>query len=941
MATHPTSWSYTQTQATPLSQSSRFNRPPHLRRHSSYLKKLDLDAKVERETFGLTDFQVSTSPYEDDLLIHLDTPTDTMSFPPSPSTPNGHASGKTPTPVPAPPLGIPTTNRMRNPVPPSPLSRVQAPTGAAAIPSPSSHHLQARSASQPAAQQSPCFIHSHLDRHGSLQDWLRNKGNNPTAKAHPHPHSHPHNHAHVVSAHPQQAHIPSHHKPSTSAKQGLRSPATSTSGYESDRSSVGGNGSRAASGEVDGESEEEDTGSLTRQLAETAQGVREMSKELGRTRVKSKIHHVLIVTKARDNRLIQLTRELAIYLMEKKPASSSERPDIDGRNEQRGMVVYVDAQLRTSKRFDAAGIQRDYPHLFQPLIRRRSSSSASVNTLSAFSSTVSMNDISRKPKDEGQLRFWTSEMCSNSPNLFDFVVTLGGDGTVLFTSWLFQKIVPPVLPFALGSLGFLTNFDFANYKQHMDKVIDDGIRVNLRMRFTCTVYRAVTPDDAKIASGKCAKKRKAIKRAGGEILMSQVDNRGWEELEGQSANPNIPPEGTKDKEIMCFSTRPVEQFEVLNDLVVDRGPSPYVSLLEVFGDEHHLTTVQADGLTVSTPTGSTAYSLSAGGSLVHPGIPALLITPICPHTLSFRPMLLPDSMELRICVPYNSRSTAWASFDGRGRVELKQGDHIKVTASKYPFPTVCAEKQSTDWFNSISRTLRWNEREKQKSFVVIEEDHEPASKSKQRKSIAKETGDTKTSGSPLESEQDGAGTKKEDDADEDEDEEDDEEEEEDFDIDDKSGGDQTPSSPSPPTDNKVPVNKLHSMLDSHKSKSGVDSPDRFILGYEAPPKLSQRHLVEALNAAEIKERENEEGQRDYINSDPSALRVSGNQMPQGRSLAPAHSPSVEDPNKELKTPRPHHTHASGSKARSETNFKAFAFFGQDDSASDMSDEPSE
>jgi len=84
-------------------------------------------------------------------------------------------------------------------------------------------------------------------------------------------------------------------------------------------------------------------------------------------------------------------------------------------------------------------------------------------------------------------------------------------------------------------------------------------------------------------------------------------------------------------------------------------------------------------------------------------------------------MLLPDSMELRICVPYNSRSTAWASFDGRGRVELKQGDHIKVTASKYPFPTVCADNQSTDWFHAISRTLKWNERERQKSFVVVEE----------------------------------------------------------------------------------------------------------------------------------------------------------------------------------------------------------------------------
>jgi NAD+ kinase len=107
-----------------------------------------------------------------------------------------------------------------------------------------------------------------------------------------------------------------------------------------------------------------------------------------------------------------------------------------------------------------------------------------------------------------------------------------------------------------------------------------------------------------------------------------------------------------------------------------------------------MTTVQGDGLTISTPTGSTAYSvrvlsccliyahvtlvqLSAGGSLVHPEIPAILITPIAPHTLSFRPMLLPDSMEVRVCVPFNSRSTAWASFDGRGRVELKRACVIR------------------------------------------------------------------------------------------------------------------------------------------------------------------------------------------------------------------------------------------------------------------------
>ena len=69
---------------------------------------------------------------------------------------------------------------------------------------------------------------------------------------------------------------------------------------------------------------------------------------------------------------------------------------------------------------------------------------------------------------------------------FSLPIQLGGDGTVLFTSWLFQRIVPPVLPFALGSLGFLTNFDFNDHKAVIDAAIDNGIRVNLRMRFTCT-----------------------------------------------------------------------------------------------------------------------------------------------------------------------------------------------------------------------------------------------------------------------------------------------------------------------------------------------------------------------------------------------------------------------------------------------------------------------
>ncbi|KAI1756500.1 ATP-NAD kinase [Xylaria castorea] len=340
-------------------------------------------------------------------------------------------------------------------------------------------------------------------------------------------------------------------------------------------------------------------------LVQTATGVREVSKQLQRKPIRRAVRNVMIVTKARDNELVYLTRELAMWLL-RTPRYGS---DV-------GVNVYVDAKLRHSKRFGAASI------------------------------------IDENPRFPSMLHYWSPDLCWSQPEKFDLVCTLGGDGTVLFTSWLFQRIVPPVISFSLGSLGFLTTFEFEKYKHHLNRIMgDEGMRVNLRMRFTCTVYRNGA--------------------SGGEME-----------------------EG--------------EQFEVLNELVIDRGPSPYVSNLELYGDNELLTVVQADGCIFSTPTGSTAYSLSAGGSLVHPDIPAILLTPICPHTLSFRPMVLSDTLLLRVSVPRNSRATAYCAFDGKGRVELRQGDHVTITASQYPFPTVM--RSNTEWFDSVSRTLQWNTR---------------------------------------------------------------------------------------------------------------------------------------------------------------------------------------------------------------------------------------
>ena len=350
-------------------------------------------------------------------------------------------------------------------------------------------------------------------------------------------------------------------------------------------------------------------------LMQTAASVREVSRQLQRRSTKQAVRTVMIVTKARDNTLVELTRELTEWLI----ATPRYGKGV-------GVNVYVDSKLRKSTRFDAPGL------------------------------------LAQHPKCVSLLKYWTPELCWTSPELFDLVITLGGDGTVLFTSWLFQRIVPPVLAFSLGSLGFLTTFRFEDHKADLDRIMGDvGMRVTMRMRFTCTVYRAAHTS---------------------------------------SSAASLPP--NEDAKIEG------ETHEVLNELVIDRGPSSYISSLDLYANDSLLTRFSADGLILSTPTGSTAYSLSAGGSLTYPDIPAMLLTPICPHTLSFRPMILNDSMELKIRIPPAGRGNAFVSFDGKGKVALRHGDEVVVRASRYPFPTVLS--QPMEWFDAISRTLRWNTR---------------------------------------------------------------------------------------------------------------------------------------------------------------------------------------------------------------------------------------
>lgn len=201
---------------------------------------------------------------------------------------------------------------------------------------------------------------------------------------------------------------------------------------------------------------------------------------------------------------------------------------------------------------------------------------------------------------------------------------------MLFASWLFQTYVPPVIPFHLGSLGFLTPFDFEKFDMYLTRVMESGMRVNLRGRLTCTVYRRVNyngqdlkksvklrnvlrnPVTGKIkigdwCSGSANKQENPQHKKFGEVDGEDYDYSDKDtEIEDASF---VEDDFAEHRQIPCFTTVPVEKYQVINDLVIDRGPSPYMSLLELFGDDKHLTTVQADGLAISTPTGSTAYSV--------------------------------------------------------------------------------------------------------------------------------------------------------------------------------------------------------------------------------------------------------------------------------------------------------------------------------------------
>lgn len=270
-----------------------------------------------------------------------------------------------------------------------------------------------------------------------------------------------------------------------------------------------------------------------------------------------------------------------------------------------------------------------------------------INKQPAFSSICSKLSTFTEGKD-------------NLTDRVDLIICLGGDGTLLYASTLFQTSVPPIITFHLGSLGFLTSFDFSDYKEQVSQILEGSKTCfTLRTRLKCDI----------------------------------LNKNGTSQLEA-------PPKTAGSRRHVL----------VLNEIVVDRGDASYLCQLDLFIEDKQITVLQGDGLIISTPTGSTAYAAAAGASMVHPNVPAIIIAPICPHSLSFRPIVVPADVKIKIAVSPDARSDAWVSFDGRNRQQLLKTDVLVISTSKYPLPSICSIDPINDWFESLAGCLHWNVR---------------------------------------------------------------------------------------------------------------------------------------------------------------------------------------------------------------------------------------
>jgi NAD+ kinase len=227
----------------------------------------------------------------------------------------------------------------------------------------------------------------------------------------------------------------------------------------------------------------------------------------------------------------------------------------------------------------------------------------------------------------------------------DLIVALGGDGTLLSVARATGVRAVPILGVNLGRLGFLAEVSLDEVLAALSKALAGDLKVVSRMRLDVRVHR----DDQEIGA-----------------------------------------------------------FLALNDAVITHAQIARMIDVDVYADSARVTTYHADGLIVATPTGSTAYSLSAGGPLLAPDLAAIVLTPICPHSLTQRPLVLPETAEVEV-VPHGRAERASLTVDGQvGVGVLEEGDRIIIRRSSHPVEIVASP--FLDRYEILHAKLRWGER---------------------------------------------------------------------------------------------------------------------------------------------------------------------------------------------------------------------------------------
>lgn len=230
------------------------------------------------------------------------------------------------------------------------------------------------------------------------------------------------------------------------------------------------------------------------------------------------------------------------------------------------------------------------------------------------------------------------------PGLADLLLVLGGDGTLLSVARLVGARDVPILGVNLGGLGFLTEVTLEELYQALEAVFQGTYEVTQRILLSATVHR----------------------------------------------------QGER-----------IAEYVALNDAVINKGALARMIELETHIDGQYVTTFRADGLILSTPTGSTAYSLAAGGPIVYPTLRALVMTPICPHTLNFRPLVISDAATVEI-VQGSANENAYLTLDGQVGFTLRHRDVIKVVRSEHTITLLKAPGKN--YFQILRAKLKWGER---------------------------------------------------------------------------------------------------------------------------------------------------------------------------------------------------------------------------------------